>query len=284
MKNLLRSDFYRARKDKVLFIGLMVTIGLVIMQVLITKGMMLASSAAEADAEQVGNLLGTTGMALWSNGVSILGNTSQMLIPIFLTIFIVKEFNDRTIRNKLIVGYSRSQIYFSIIIVHAVISLIYYLGASVVGLIFGTLCFGLGAKFSLDILGVLLIGFVLQFLLSYVLIGFAIIFAINKQSLVLGILLPIALGFVIAIFGLVAILDINQGLTKVLSFFNFYQANEIQGMISLNQLVSETLIEHGETVYALPLTPLARIMIITPIAIILELVVGFLRFKKIQFK
>lgn len=284
MKNLLKSDFYRARKDKVLLIGLIVTIGLVIMQVLITKGMLLASSAADADAEQIGGLLGTTGMALCSNGVSILGNTTQMLIPIFLTIFIVKEFNDRTIRNKLIVGYSRSQIYFSIIIVHAVISLIYYLGASLIGLLLGTLFFGLGATFNADVFGVIVIGFIIQFLLSYVLIGFAIIFAINKQSLVLGILLPIVLGFIISIFGLVASLDVNPTLTKVLSFFNFYQATEIQKMISLDQLVAKALIEHNEVVYALPLTPLARIIIITPIAIILELVIGFVRFRKIQFK
>ena len=100
MKNLLKSDFYRARKDKVLFIGLMVTIGLVLMQVLLSKAMLMASSAASDDAEQVGVVLGTTGLALWSNGVSILRNTTQMLIPIFLTIFIVKELYVTTV-----VGY-----------------------------------------------------------------------------------------------------------------------------------------------------------------------------------
>ena len=285
MKNLLKSDFYRARKDKVLFIGLMVTIGLVLMQVLLSKAMLMASSAASDDAEQVGGLLGTTGLALWSNGVSILGNTTQMLIPIFLTIFIVKEFSDRTIRNKLILGYSRSQIYGSILIVHAVISLVYYFGASSVGLLFGCLLFGLGATFNAEVFGMIVVGFIIQFLLSYVLIGFAIIFAINKQSLVLGILLPIAIGFVISIFGLVAILNVNQTFTKVLSFFNFYQANELQQMVHISELTMTTWIEQGEDIrYALPLTPLARILITTPIAIILEIVIGYFRFNKVQFK
>ena len=132
MKNLLKSDFYRARKDKLLLIGLLVSVGLVLMQVLLIKGLVSASSAADADTEVIGNALGTSGLALWFNGISIMGNTTQYIIPIFLTIFFVKEFSDRTIRNKLIVGYSRTQIFFSIIIVHAVLSVITTLMAGAV--------------------------------------------------------------------------------------------------------------------------------------------------------
>ena len=284
MKNLLKADFYRARKDKLLLIGLLVSIGLVLMQVLLIKGLVSASSAADADAEVIGNALGTSGLALWFNGISIMGNTTQYIIPIFLTIFFVKEFSDRTIRNKLIVGYSRTQIFFSIIIVHAVLSVIIYFTTSMIGLLFGSLLFGFGATFNGSVIGLMVVGFIIEFFLSYVLIGFAIIFAINKQSIVLGIVIPIVVATIISILGAVAMI-ISNNATKVFSFFNFYQASEIQNMTELAELTMTHWIEVGdETRFALPLTPLARFIIVTPAVIAIEFVIGYLRFKKIQFK
>ena len=289
MKNLLKADFYRARKDRLLLIGLLVSIGLVLMQVLLIKGVVAASDAADADAEVVGSVLGTSGLALWFNGISILGNTTQYIIPIFLTIFFVKEFNDRTIRNKLIIGYSRTQIFFSIIIVHAVLSVIIYFATSLVGLIFGCLLFGFGTTFNGSIFGLMIIGFVIEFFLSYVLIGFAIIFAINKQSIVLGIVVPIIVATVISILGMVGMM-LSNNFVKVLSFFNFYQASEIQNFTRLDMLTTVHILyeynDAGEVVdmLKLPLTPLGRFLIVTPAVIAIEFVIGFLRFKKIQFK
>ena len=287
MKNLLKSDFYRARKDKVLLIGFIVSIGLVIISLLLTKGL---NALAEKEMEGAGAMLTTSGISAWSNGVSVMGNTAQMIAPIFITIFFVKEFTDRTIRNKLIIGYTRSQIFFSIIIVHFVISLIYLFGASLVGLILGTLLFGLGETFTFDLFMLLIIGFILQFLLSYILMGFCIIFSINKQSVALGIVLPIAIGFIISLLGTFAIAGVNDTFTKVMSFTNFYQSLEIQNMTELGALTVKNTIEisngAGEIVKIIetPLNPLGRIMIATPIIIALELVIGYFRFKKIQFK
>ncbi len=288
MKSLLKSDLFRARKDKVLWIGLFVTIGLVLFQVILSK--ILVSTMSSENEGIISSNLASTGLALWSNGVSINGNTAQLLVPVFVTIFIVKEFSDRTIRNKLIVGYSRSQIYFSIIIVHIIVSLVYLFAASITGLIFGSLFFGFGVDFSADAVGVLLIGFILQFILSYMLIGFAIVFAINKQSLILGIIIPLVVVFIFSIIYMVAVLGVSEGFTKAISFTNFYQTNEIQNMTSLNDLtVSNWVTVYDNSgavkdIFELPLTPLARILITAPIVISLELVIGFLRFKKIQFK
>lgn len=288
MHNLLKADFYRARRDKLLLIGLIVAVGLVIFQALIIKGFtMMANSDAESDA--VISIAGASGLALWFNGISVLGNTSLYIVPIFLTIFFVKEFSDRTIRNKLIIGYSRTQIFFSIIIVHAVLSLIFYLATSGIGLFLGGVLFGFGTAFNAGSFGILVVGFLLEFLLSYILIGFSIIFAINKQSLVLGIIIPIVCGFVLSILQVIMMFA-GETLMKVLSFSFFYQAQEIQNMIDIAQLgqVAEiyTTTEMGIQVldYTLPLTPIARFLLVTPVVITVELVVGFLRFKKIQFK
>ena len=284
MKNLLKADFYRAKKDKLLLIGLIVAIGLVLFQIIMVKGIVMASDAADVEAEEVGKALGTSGLAMWFNGISIMGNTTQYIIPIFLTIFFVKEFSDRTIRNKLIVGYSRTQIFFSIIIVHAVLSVIFYLAVSLIGLLFGSLLFGFGTTFNGSTFGLMIIGFIIEFLLSYVLIGFAIIFSINKQSIVLGIVIPIIVATVISILGAVAMF-VNPNFEKVLSFFNFYQASEIQGFTDISELTVRTIVKAGdETTYYLPLTPLARILIINPIIVVAELLIGYRFFRKIQFK
>ena len=287
MRNLVKSDFYRALKDKVLLIGLIVSVGIMIFTLLITKGLALM---AENELEGAGALLTTSGLSAWSNGVSVMGNTAQMIAPIFITIFFVKEFNDRTIRNKLIIGYSRSQIFFSIIIVHLVISFVFLFATSLVGLLLGTLLFGLGTTLTGDMFALLIIGFILQFILSYVLMGFCIIFSINKQSIALGIVLPIAIGFIISILGSVAIMGVSEGFTKVMSFTNFYQSMELQNFVSTEQLVMQNTIEFtnelGEItkIIYIPMTPLARILIFSPIIIAVEFILGYLSFKKIQFK
>ena len=87
---------------------------------------------------------------------------------------------------------------------------------------------------------------------------------------------------IISILGAVAMF-VNPNFEKVLSFFNFYQATEIQGFKWIEQLVQTHWIGTNEEV-ALPLNPLVRFLLITPAVIVVEFVVGFLRFKKIQFK
>lgn len=285
MRNLLKADLYRAKRDKLLLIGLIVAIGLVLFQTLIIKGFtLMASNESEGDA--IASIAGATGLALWFNGISVMGNTSLYIVPIFLTIFFVKEFSDRTIRNKLIIGYTRTQIFFSIIIVHAILSLIFYLATSGIGLLLGGLLFGFGTVVDGGSISLLIVGFLLEFLLSYVLIGFAIIFAINKQSMVLGIIIPIVFGFILSILQVITMFA-GETLTKVFSFMFFYQAQELQGFTDISQLVHSVMITvdaEAGTYYLLPLTPLARILITTPLVVIAELVIGFVRFRKIQFK
>lgn len=285
MRNLLKADFYRAKRDKLLLIGLIVAVALVIFQTLIIKGFTLMTDS-DASSDAIASVAGATGLALWFNGISVMGNTSLYIVPIFLTIFFVKEFSDRTIRNKLIIGYSRTQIFFSILIVHAILSVIFYLATSVTGLILGGVLFGFGTVVDAGSISLLIVGFLLEFLLSYVLIGFAIIFAINKQSMVLGIIIPIVCGFVLSIFQVITLFS-GETLTKVLSFTFFFQAQELQEFIDISELVHNIPIitdpELG-TYYLLPLTPLARILIATPIIVVAEIVIGFLKFKKIQFK
>ena len=150
MRNLLKADLYRAKRDKLLLIGLIVAVGLVIFQALIVKGFTLMSTS-DAESDAIATMAGATGLQLWFNGISVMGNTSLYIVPIFLTIFFVKEFSDRTIRNKLIIGYTRTQIFFSIIICHLVISFVFLFATSLVGLLLGTLLFGLGATFTGDL-------------------------------------------------------------------------------------------------------------------------------------
>lgn len=281
MRNLLKADLYRAKRDKLLLIGLIVAVGLVIFQALIVKGFTLMSSS-DAESDAIATMAGATGLQLWFNGISVMGNTSLYIVPIFLTIFFVKEFSDRTIRNKLIIGYTRTQIFFSIIIVHALLSVIFYLATSGLGLILGCMLFGFGTVVDGASIGLLFVGFLLEFLLSYILIGFAIIFAINKQSMVFGIIIPIIFGFVLSILQVLSMFA-SDALIKIFSFLFFYQAQELQTFVGVPQLVNEAACLYDAELM-MPLVPLLRILLVAPFAVIIEIVVGFIRFRKIQFK
>ena len=118
--------------------------------------------------------------------------------------------------------------------------------------------------------------------------GFCIILSINRQSIALGIVLPIAIGFIISLLGSFAIMGISEGFSKVMSFTNFFQSVELQNMVSTEELFMTSYLEFGSGEnmirFALPLTPMARILLTAPLLITLELVIGYCRFKKIQFK
>lgn len=285
MKNLLKADLYRALKNKLLIIGLIAAVGLTIFQVLIYKGLAVLGEITEEDMEIFGALISADGISLWNSGASIVGYSAAYLIPIFVTIFMLREYSDRTVRNKLLMGYTRSQIYFGAILVHLILSFVFLFTASTVGFILGSLFFGLGAEFTMSYVGMLLVGFLLQFILSYTVLCLGIVLAINIQNPVLGIIIPIIFSFLGSLITTLTTFGFSDSFTQILSFTSYFQSTEITGMTNIGDLIKQTLImDFNNDIITIKLVPLLRILITAPVIISGEIVFGYIKFKRINFK
>ena len=122
MSKLLRAGFARLKKDKVFWIGIifMVVVGLFI---------------------PVRNYIDTLESGYESTFDSYFFGFSLftgVIAAVFVSLFVGKEYSDGTMRNKIVVGHTRSAIYLSNLVVNIVAALIthlaFLLAVSVVGI------------------------------------------------------------------------------------------------------------------------------------------------------
>lgn len=132
MKNNFRSSLFRLFKDRTfkvtLIIGLIMAVALNLLYMLIGLGMDEVSDFCNGQKFFIESFNPGTGFGL--------------LIPINLAIFTIGEFNNGTIRNKIIAGHRRSEIYFSILLSGIVFALILVIAYEIVSVGLGSIIGG----------------------------------------------------------------------------------------------------------------------------------------------
>lgn len=121
MVNLLHTDFTKLKKDKLFWLGFAVMAGMAVFSV--------ANRAYES--RTIAEYAYDTADPLWFAG----GMYISLVLSVFISIWIGTDFHDGTIRNKLIVGHTRFEVYFSNFIVTTVVSLFYHI--VYIGIIWG---------------------------------------------------------------------------------------------------------------------------------------------------
>ena len=120
MFDLIKTDFYRIFKSKTFFVILGIAVGLPILTALmvfgINKGFNLLIGEGGEDFAAINGKLLISGIYGLSSNVGI-------ILPIFLVIFVSGDVSNGLLRNKILVGKSRTQIYFSHLFVITIISL-----------------------------------------------------------------------------------------------------------------------------------------------------------------
>jgi ABC-type transport system involved in multi-copper enzyme maturation permease subunit len=116
MRELLKTDFRRALKDKLLIVLLISGGAFALFTPLLYKGILLTldaiSGAETADrALSLGFDAKSQFFILFSPA-----NNFGMILPIFVVIILCRDFSNGTIRNKIICGKSRSSIFLSMFI------------------------------------------------------------------------------------------------------------------------------------------------------------------------
>lgn len=113
MYKLLNASFSRLRKNKIF-------LGLVILTIIIAAFMLISENLDKVKYSSVFGISSNTTDILLTNFINIIG----FFIAIFTSLFVGAEYSDGTIRNKIVAGHSRKNIYLSNLIVSIVVGLI----------------------------------------------------------------------------------------------------------------------------------------------------------------
>lgn len=117
MINLLKADFKRVLKDKLLLVVCILAVVFAFITPLLYR-LLLGDTLADPALEAMGLSIVSAKSQFF--GAFSLGNNLGLVIPIFLGIILCKDFSHGTVRNKIISGKSRTSVFFSMYIVCAV--------------------------------------------------------------------------------------------------------------------------------------------------------------------
>jgi len=201
MHNMIKSDFYKLSHRKSIIVAPLVMAFLALIAALLLF-------AIFNDVDTNNTFFG--GMGSGKN--FILSSTSQVSLSLFLALFaafvFAGSFSDGTIRNQVSMGYRKTEVYFSKLIVLVVLTVILSIFSFViVGLC--SMILGYGTEFTLAEFGRIMTSFALQ---TLVMIAYTCFFSmiaslIRTKGGAIGISLgiEIVLSFLMAIFELLAL-------------------------------------------------------------------------------
>jgi len=225
MRSLLKADLRRVLKDKLLIVmGILAVVFALITPLL--YALIISGMGADEDLEIFG--IAFTAKSMFFNSFS-LGNNLGLIVPVLLAIVLCKDFSFGTVRNKIIAGKTRFQIYMSLFITCSVVFILCMLLHA-----FITLCLSLCffdyqltpftasdfwyflESFFLEILVLLFVSSMLSWLCaSRKNVGLAIVLyvAITFALIMIGSILQVAISLLEAIGG-------KEDVVSVLTFIN----------------------------------------------------------------
>ena len=124
MLNLIKADFYRIFKDKVFWIMIIICFSFALLFPVFEFGL-----ASFADGTDPYNPFGVSFTAVTSMSLN------AFIVPIFLLILLSKDVMNGTIRNKVIVGKTRIEIFMSNLVISIIMVLAITIATALIGLI-----------------------------------------------------------------------------------------------------------------------------------------------------
>lgn len=246
MLNLLRADFFKLKKDKTLRYALLLTLFFALLNVLLLVVMKNIDMPLPPEVSGLPFTFITTTKQAFLNAFS-LSNNMGFVIPIIISAFIGKEFSYGTIRNKVISGKTKKQIYFSSFITSIFISMILFLVYLALTLVMGAILLDYGSTFDLNEVLFLIKNTLLGLVLMIVVSAIVTFITLLSKNMTLSIILVV----VITLFGssiLVALGTINQTFSSILSFIYVGQSSILVSGIYNNEFIIKVFISSIGTV------------------------------------
>lgn len=226
MLDLLKADLKRVIKDKLTLILGIIAVAFALTTPLIYKlvfSLINLEDMAGMGMEMLKMQL--TAKSMFFSAFSP-GNNFGLILPILVAIILCKDFNQGTVRNKIISGKSRTQIYFSLLITCTICTCAFILAQALLTLLCSLIFFEYQASaFTFSDFGYLMasIGFeLIIYIFICALLTFFIVFMKNAG---LAIVAYFVVNFVMIIFGaitqtVVTFVEPNTVTHSILQFLN----------------------------------------------------------------
>lgn len=227
MRNLLKADFRRIWKDKMLLVmGILAVAFALITPLLYT---IIFSGTEAADDPMVSMMISGYITAKNQFFASFsLGNNLGLAVPILLAVVLCKDFSYGTIRNKIIAGKSRSAIYLSLFITCATVLIGVMLLHGFVTLGFSLIFFDYqSAPFTLSDFGYFISSLALEILVLLCVAAFLSWLCAAVKSVGLVIVLYVAFIFALVIIGsilqvVISVMEMSGSSENALSVLRFF--------------------------------------------------------------
>jgi len=227
MRDLLRADFRRVWKDKLLLVMGILAVAFALITPLLYS--LLFSSTDVAEDPMVSSMLSgyITAKSQFFGSFS-LGNNLGLAIPILLAIILCKDFSYGTIRNKIIAAKSRSVIFLSLLITCSVVLIAVMLLHAFVTLFVSLIFFDYQpTPFTLSDFGYFLASLAFEILILLCIAAFLSWLCAVLKSVGLVIVLYVAFVFALIIIGsilqvVIGVLEMTGGDESTLGILRFF--------------------------------------------------------------
>lgn len=238
MRNLLNESFSRLRQDLTFKVCLIIII--IIPAILISVQKFLLTILGEV----------VTGINAADDFLFSMTNMLPLFIAISAGFFIAKDFQQNTVRNKIICGYSRTSIYMANWITSVCVALILHICLTIVSMVIGSVLFEPGDIFTKENIYYSLV--CIPVLISFTSITVAMSMALRNAA---GAIFSYFIHEILGLFNIVIILLDNDALKKFLCYF--LPANQLNMIVSRNYLASDLSMDEPEEImsiakYAIP--------------------------------
>jgi hypothetical protein len=204
MSTLLKSGLYRLLKSKSFYILLIINLAFNLISLLVYKfSINETANFSYTDNNMIQTLLLST---FGSNFLSILG----------ILIFIGNEFKNGAIRNKIIIGKSRTNIYFTNTVLSMIISAAIFFTGVLEIVLFGLLFFGAGSVSFGTILLQLLLGLLIAMVVACVNTFIAMLLNYSNKGTIIGIIVFFSSNLILSL--IIILVSINNILKDIVLF------------------------------------------------------------------
>ena len=197
MLDLFRADLKRVLRDRLFLIVCIVAAVFAVTIPMLYWGIALLGDMME----EIGMYLKLSGRGMFFDAM-LPGSNMGLVLPVFLVILLSKDFSWGTVRNKIVCGKTRGQIFLSLFLTSTVVTLGVMLAQAVLSSFIGSLIFGFQrAPFTAADVGYLALSVLFEILL-YVMISALVSFlTVVSPNMGVGIVLYVAINLVCTIIG-----------------------------------------------------------------------------------
>ncbi|MBR2988559.1 MAG: hypothetical protein IKC64_02415 [Clostridia bacterium] len=226
MRDLLKADIKRVLKDKLFIVISILAVAFALITPLLTKALVELISIEESSGMGMEMLeMQLTAKSMFFSSFSP-GNNFGLILPIMMAIILCKDFNQGTVRNKIICGKSRSEIYFSMLTTCVIFMCSFVLIQAVLTLLFSLVFFDYQVGgFTAGDFGYLMASIGFEILVYFFICALLTFFIVFMKNAGLAIVMYFVVSFVFMIVGTItqttiAFVSPNGTAYAILEFLN----------------------------------------------------------------